>query len=156
MMTHEPTAAALTFWDYLEDFTDFLAMFAGWGIVVIVILTLVVMITRQIVIGTWPKRLPRVTIELYIAFTMIVLRPVILHYVLRRSDLPQPLRVFFWLAVFVLSLKFFYFALWDAWLRPAMFGFWRFVIKPRAREALAVFVALLVVIGAIVIVHVRG
>jgi hypothetical protein len=148
--------STLTFSDYLDDFTDFLAMFAGWGVVVVVVLTLLVLIARQVIIGGWPKRLQRVTIELYIAFAMIIFRPIYLRFILHRPDLPQPTRVIFWLIVFVLCWKFFYFALWEPWLRPALLGVWHLIVRPRWRQFAAIAVALLTIAALVLWIVIGG
>lgn len=133
-MTHDDVGVvALTLGDELDSFTDFLALFAGWGVVVVVHAALLVMIIRQIVVGR-PTRIQRVTIELFVAFVLLTDRLILLAYVFHRRDLPQPWRVMFWIVVLTLIWKFFYFALWASFVRPFLRSTWSIVIAPRLRE----------------------
>lgn len=130
MIRHEPDPQMLTLWDYLDDFTDFLAIYAGWGVVVLIVGCLVVMFLRPRVLRIANTVVQRVTTEFFLAMTLLVGRSIVVRATYR-ADLPQPLRAVFWLIVFTLCWRFFYFALWAVWVRPLARGMWRMVIRPR-------------------------
>ena len=132
--------------DYIDDFTDFLASYAGWGVVVIVFVCTIVMATRPFIFKVKLTRIQRVTLELFIAFDLLIARSIAVARIWHRPDMPQPYRVVFWLTVFVLCWRFFYFALWSTWVRPAALGTWHYVIKPRVRQAIGLLVAIVIII----------
>jgi hypothetical protein len=131
MMQHESNPSVLTIGDYIDDFTIFLAAFAGWGVVVIIIFSLLVMLLRPIVLHIKSNRVQEVTTELFIGLTMLIGRNIASVYVFHRPDIPQPYRIVFWLICLALFWRYAYFALWSTWVRPVLVGIWRFLIKPR-------------------------